>query len=79
MRGGVYRPLKTVKQAGDAVGIVADAGTADGCAALIKQVPKVDILVNNLGIYEAKPFAEIPDEDWLKLFHALGRDQRGRA
>ncbi|HEX4610625.1 MAG TPA: SDR family oxidoreductase, partial [Urbifossiella sp.] len=61
--------LKAVRQAGEAVGIVADAGTAEGCAALVAQVPKADILVNNLGIYEAKPFAEIPDEDWLKLFN----------
>jgi len=27
-----------------------------------------DILVNNLGIFEPKPFEEIPDEDWLRLF-----------
>ncbi|MDY3554914.1 SDR family oxidoreductase [Gemmata sp. JC717] len=61
--------LKVVGKAGDAEGVVADVGSAEGCAALIRQVPKVDILVNNLGIYEAKPFAEIPDEDWLKLFN----------
>lgn len=60
--------LTAVRTAGVAEGVVADAGTADGCAALIKQVPEVDILVNNLGIYEAKPFADIPDEDWLRLF-----------
>jgi 3-oxoacyl-[acyl-carrier protein] reductase len=48
--------------------IVADAGTAEGADALIAQVPDVDILINNLGIYEPKPFAEIPDADWLRLF-----------
>ena len=53
--------LKAVRRAGEAEGVIADAGTAEGCAALIKQVPKTDILVNNLGIYEAKPFADIPD------------------
>ena len=31
-------------------------------------MPEVDILVNNLGIYERKPFFEIPDADWLRLF-----------
>jgi NAD(P)-dependent dehydrogenase (short-subunit alcohol dehydrogenase family) len=31
-------------------------------------VPEVDILVNNLGIYERKPFFEIPDEDWTRFF-----------
>lgn len=49
-------------------GIAADLGTAAGCAALIKALPAVDILVNNLGIFEPKPFEEIPDEDWLRFF-----------
>jgi NAD(P)-dependent dehydrogenase (short-subunit alcohol dehydrogenase family) len=49
-------------------GVAADLGTADGCAALVEQVPAVDILVNNLGIFEPKPFEAIPDEDWLRLF-----------
>jgi NAD(P)-dependent dehydrogenase (short-subunit alcohol dehydrogenase family) len=49
-------------------GVVADPGTAEGAAAILKAVPSVDILVNNLGIYEMKAFADITDEDWLKLF-----------
>jgi NAD(P)-dependent dehydrogenase (short-subunit alcohol dehydrogenase family) len=49
-------------------GVLADAGTAEGAAAILKAVPSVDILVNNLGIYEMKAFADIPDEDWLHLF-----------
>jgi NAD(P)-dependent dehydrogenase (short-subunit alcohol dehydrogenase family) len=49
-------------------GIVADPGTAEGADAVIKQVPDTDILVNNLGIYEPKAFADITDEDWLKIF-----------
>jgi NAD(P)-dependent dehydrogenase (short-subunit alcohol dehydrogenase family) len=36
-------------------------GTADGCDALVRRVPMVDILVNNLGIFELKPFEQIPD------------------
>jgi len=35
---------------------------------LVERFPEVDILVNNLGIYEPKPFEEIPDEDWLRFF-----------
>lgn len=35
---------------------------------LISKLSTVDILVNNLGIYEAKPFLEITDEDWLRFF-----------
>ncbi|KTC79549.1 SDR family oxidoreductase [Legionella sp. PATHC035] len=35
---------------------------------LIKQVPTVDILINNAGIYNAKAFADISDEEWLQMF-----------
>jgi 3-oxoacyl-[acyl-carrier protein] reductase len=48
--------------------VVADLATADGAAALIAAAPDADILINNLGVYEAKPFADINDEDWLKIF-----------
>jgi NAD(P)-dependent dehydrogenase (short-subunit alcohol dehydrogenase family) len=48
--------------------VVADVATAEGVAALTAAVPEADILVNNVGIYEAKAFAEIDDADWLKLF-----------
>jgi hypothetical protein len=48
--------------------VVVDVGTAPGVATLIAAVPETDILVNNVGIYEAKPFAEVPDEDWFRLF-----------
>ena len=53
---------------GEVRAVLADAGTAEGCAELIAAQPDVDILVNNLGIYEAKPFAEISDADWLRFF-----------
>ncbi|MDF0542569.1 SDR family NAD(P)-dependent oxidoreductase [Sphingobium sp. H39-3-25] len=49
-------------------GVLADPATAAGAQALIAAVPSVDILVNNLGIYEAKPFTEISDEDWHHFF-----------
>lgn len=48
-------------------GIVADLGTAEGANTLFQQVPSVDILVNNLGIYGAKAFADISDDEWLKF------------
>lgn len=48
--------------------IAADLGTAAGCEALFAQLPAVDILVNNLGIFEPKPFEEIPDADWQRFF-----------
>lgn len=49
-------------------GIAEDLGTATGCERLVGRLPSVDILVNNLGIFEPKPFVEIPDADWLRLF-----------
>jgi NAD(P)-dependent dehydrogenase (short-subunit alcohol dehydrogenase family) len=49
-------------------GVAADLGTAEGAAALIKAVPDTDILVNNLGIFEPKPFFDITDEEWSRFF-----------
>jgi NAD(P)-dependent dehydrogenase (short-subunit alcohol dehydrogenase family) len=49
-------------------GIAADLGSSRGAARIAKEAPEVDVLVNNVGIFEAKPFTEIPDEDWLRIF-----------
>jgi len=51
-----------------AVGFAGDLGTAANAAELAKKHPDVDILVNNLGIFEPKPFEQIPDEDWMRFF-----------
>src|SRR6476661_11209614 len=45
-----------------------DVGGPEGLARVIAAVPEVDILVNNTGIFEPKPFFEIPDEDWHRFF-----------
>jgi NAD(P)-dependent dehydrogenase (short-subunit alcohol dehydrogenase family) len=52
----------------EVTGIAADLGTRAGADTMVAQLPDVDILVNNLGIFEAKAFADIPDEDWLHMF-----------
>jgi NAD(P)-dependent dehydrogenase (short-subunit alcohol dehydrogenase family) len=49
-------------------GIAADLGTAAGCAAVIERLPDLDVLVNNLGIFEPTPFGQITDADWLRFF-----------
>ena len=49
-------------------GIVGDLSTAAGADAFIRRAGDADILVNNLGIYEPKPFAEINDDDWERFF-----------
>jgi NAD(P)-dependent dehydrogenase (short-subunit alcohol dehydrogenase family) len=58
---------RRVKNA-ELVGIAADLGTANGVEAFLKQAPQADVLVNNLGIFEIKPFLEIPDADWLRFY-----------
>ncbi len=45
-----------------------DLSDAQGCSAMLTAHPDADILVNNLGIFEPKPFEVIPDEDWLRFF-----------
>jgi NAD(P)-dependent dehydrogenase (short-subunit alcohol dehydrogenase family) len=52
----------------DLRGVAADLGTAAGVDAFLRQVPAADVLVNNLGIFEPKPFLEIPDADWMRFF-----------
>lgn len=49
-------------------GIIADFADAGHIAALIEQLPMVDILVNNVATFEPKAFADITDEDWIKFY-----------
>ena len=49
-------------------GIAADLGTARGVSRIVEELLEVDVLVNNVGVFEAKPFDQIPDEDWLRIF-----------
>ena len=48
-------------------GVVADMGTQAGTEELFSAVSEVDILVNNLGIYGAKAFGEISDNEWMQF------------
>src|SRR5690606_23525423 len=48
--------------------VVADLGTEQGCQEVIEKYPEVDILINNLGIFEPVEYFDIPDADWFKLF-----------
>ncbi|MNO52644.1 3-oxoacyl-[acyl-carrier-protein] reductase FabG [compost metagenome] len=47
---------------------VADLGTEEGCRKLTEEYPKVDILINNLGIFEPAEYFDIPDTEWFKFF-----------
>lgn len=52
----------------DVRGFAADLGSAHGVAELLEREPQVDILINNLGIFEPKEFADISDADWMRFF-----------
>ena len=51
-------------------GVASDVSNAAGCAKLVQAVAQADVLINNMGIFEPKPFEQIPDADWLRLFEA---------
>jgi len=53
---------------GDVQGFAGDLSQASVAEALARRFPSVEILVNNLGIFEPKPFEEIPDADWMRFF-----------
>lgn len=57
-----------MRSSGAKHGIAADLGTDAGARAVIARFPAVDILVNNLGIFEPKPFEQISDDDWRRFF-----------
>jgi len=48
--------------------LVADLGTKEGCDKTIQAYPYIDILINNVGIYEGKDFFGETDDDWQRLF-----------
>ena len=56
--------------AGEALGFAGDLTLASVAEDLARAHPGVEILVNNLGIFEPKPFEEIPDADWVRFFEA---------
>jgi NAD(P)-dependent dehydrogenase (short-subunit alcohol dehydrogenase family) len=60
--------LRVAVPIADVAGVAADLGTSDGIAYVAGELPEVDVLVNNVGIFEPKAFAEIPDADWLRFF-----------
>jgi hypothetical protein len=59
---------RAMKATGAAYGIAADLGTESGVHIVTTRFPEVDILVNNLGIFEPKPFEDISDDDWRRFF-----------
>ena len=53
---------------GQVQGFAGDLSTAAAAEEVVRRHPGIDILVNNLGIFEPKPFEDIPDADWRRFF-----------
>lgn len=66
-RDGVDKALAQLGSP-DAIGFAGDLADANVAADIAQRHPGVEILVNNLGIFEPKAFEDIPDEDWLRFF-----------
>ncbi len=66
----VEKAVATLKaeSGGELIGFAGDLGTAQPIEDLVRRHPEVDILVNNMGIFEPKPFEDIPDADWMRFF-----------
>ncbi len=69
--GAVRETVAALSQRGEARGVAADLATADGARRVLdaaQDAGPVDILVNNVGTFEVKPFGDISDRDWLEMF-----------
>jgi len=53
---------------GEVLGFAGDLSQADAAETLVRRFPGIEVLVNNLGIFEPRPFEQIPDADWLRFF-----------
>jgi NAD(P)-dependent dehydrogenase (short-subunit alcohol dehydrogenase family) len=62
------RRLREILPGARVDGVAADLSAAEGVAGLVSRVAETDILVNNLGIFEPKPFEAITDDDWHRYF-----------
>jgi len=67
---GVDAALATLRESTGkaAIGFAGDLADATVAETLVQRHPGIEILVNNLGIFEPKPFEEIPDDDWRRFF-----------
>lgn len=66
----VEKAVAELKQenGGEYLGFAGDMSQASVAEQVVAQYPDIEILVNNLGIFEPKEFEEIPDEDWVRFF-----------
>jgi NAD(P)-dependent dehydrogenase (short-subunit alcohol dehydrogenase family) len=69
-QGSVDAAVASIKAGlgGQVLGFAGDLSTSAAAIALVQKHPGIEILVNNLGIFEPKAFEDIPDEDWSRFF-----------
>jgi NAD(P)-dependent dehydrogenase (short-subunit alcohol dehydrogenase family) len=60
--------IRTTHTRADLVEVVADVTTEEGARTALEALPDIDILANNLGIFESRPALEITDEKWRRYF-----------
>lgn len=60
--------MNKVVENGKISGIACDFSKRDQIDALIASCGKIDILINNVGIFEPKDFLDIPDADWQRFY-----------
>jgi NAD(P)-dependent dehydrogenase (short-subunit alcohol dehydrogenase family) len=66
--GDAVARLQAELKSADVQGVVADLSSTHGAQKLLREVPDVDVLVNNVGIFEPKTFEEISDGEWTTMF-----------
>jgi NAD(P)-dependent dehydrogenase (short-subunit alcohol dehydrogenase family) len=64
------REIRKMHPNANVSGVASDVSNSNGCADLIQAAGEIDILINNMGIFEPKPFEKITDEDWMRFFEA---------
>lgn len=69
-QASVDEAVERIKSAtgNEVLGFAGDLSIAEVAETVVKDNPGIEILVNNLGIFEPKPFEEIPDTDWIRFF-----------
>lgn len=68
---GVQAVVEELASLGTVYGIAADVSKAEDCERLVEKVNEIgqlDVLVNNTGVFEVKPFVEVTDAEWLDYY-----------
>ena len=65
----VDEAIQNIQQAkGEVMGAAADLSSAEGVQSVLEAHPELDILINNVSIFDPKPFSKISDDEWLNFF-----------